>query len=292
MTPVVGRPPDHTVVAQPEPVSTLVRRGLGHRLPEPAAEVVREHERRCVDVAPERVEVGDAAGGPVPARRRRDDDPQPVFGVAGRVHRQSGDPRILGGDVDVEWGIVLGDDRPDVDDVLELERREGGVAVGRVGRRDDRAAPHQIVPRGTGRRVAVEVEVDHAAGAGPGVQLEGAGGGRGRLRRSERCGEALVEDVDREERAERGRLVDEESAVGERNRGIGEHVGVDQLTVADHGFRRQRTGSRATRASGGAEVGGRGRRRRGHAEDERDRRGDRDDPGSHASRHRSASAVR
>ena len=34
---------------------------LGHRLPEPAAEVVREHEHRCVDVAPERVEVGDAA---------------------------------------------------------------------------------------------------------------------------------------------------------------------------------------------------------------------------------------
>ena len=80
--------------------------------------------------------------------------------------------RLLGGDVDVVGGVVLGDPPPGVGDHVELGRAErAGVPI-RVERRHVQRVGAAGVPRRAADHVAIHVEVDHAGRAGPAVQRE------------------------------------------------------------------------------------------------------------------------
>ena len=89
-----------------------------------------------------------------------------VGAVDGRV------ARVLGGDVDVESGVVLGDPLPHRLDLLLLDVAERAeVAVEAVPGVE--AVGQSRVPRRPGDRGAVEVEVDHMGRRRAAVQQEG-----------------------------------------------------------------------------------------------------------------------
>jgi hypothetical protein len=163
------------VVTQADVVAGLVRNGIGDVLLVATAERVVEDQRRLVIVA-DIVEDRQVRHAPAAAV---------VEGALGDQHRRAEDVvaaarardpvgrRRLGGHVDVEGGVVLGDALPDVLDALQFGGAERvGHAVEVEGQGGDAALP-AAVPGGSGQCRADEVQVDGALRARAAVQLEG-----------------------------------------------------------------------------------------------------------------------
>ena len=171
------------VVREAEVVAGLVRCGLGDVLGVVRAERLREHP--CGLVAGvagcdrvEDIDERDATatattqGGPG-RRARRDQHASAVHGVGGIRPVDRRRARVLGRDVDVERGVVLGNALPHaLHDVL-LRRAEGGrVAVGVERRVRLRGQAVTRVPRRAGDELAVEIEVQGATRPGLAVEKE------------------------------------------------------------------------------------------------------------------------
>ena len=235
-------------MAQREVVAGFVRCGVGDRLGPAAGEVPREHVGGMVGARGEHVEQGDPAdarpvvrcGVPV---RRRDHHTHPVGGVARRCAAQAVDAGVLGGDVDVERGVVVGDTLEDLVDAVAFGGRErGGVAVDVVGVVGERADREPAVPVLVLHLVAVEVEVDDLGGRRQRVQREDVGRGLPQRlderRRSRRAHVGLVRRRLRRDRGHRGhrrrvrrgRCV----AVAVVVVVVVEAVGRERVDVADH----------------------------------------------------------
>ena len=172
-------------VVEAEGVADLMRGGLGD-VAAAIAQLLREYKGGDIvdgggrgDDATERAHVGDPArGGAEPlGTGTADDATHPMGGVRGGGAAELLHARVFRRDVHIPGGVVLRDATPDVLDDRTLgvgERRR--VAIGVESRGHDRGARGiRVIPRGAGRRVAVEVQVDHLGRARARVEQEGVG---------------------------------------------------------------------------------------------------------------------
>ncbi len=163
------------VMVQPDVVASLVRDRIGDELLVAPSQRVVEDQGRFEEIADvvEGSQVGNAAAAAA-VERALGDQHRGAEGVvaavrAGELVRR----RRLGGDVDIEGRVVLGDTLPDVLDALQFggaERVGHAVEVERLGS-DCRLAA--VVPGRADQGGADEVQVDGALGAGAAVQPEG-----------------------------------------------------------------------------------------------------------------------
>jgi hypothetical protein len=158
-------------------VARLVAGGLGDVLGVVAERVGEDHARRVVLAADHAVDtdVGDAAAGaPDGHDARRDEHAVAVLLVRARGPDEEGfaAAHVLGGDVDVEGRVILGDPCPDLLYVGLLSRREGAGGPVPVGWRGGDGRMAGVVPRRTAEDVAIEVEIDDLRCSGATVEFE------------------------------------------------------------------------------------------------------------------------
>ncbi len=176
-------------MAQAQVVADLVRRGLGDVLGV-VAQGLGYHPRRLVEgVAAGGVEHTDVGHATTPAAVAHlggvgDERPGAEHQVGRPAAGDGRRPRVLGGDVDVERGVVLRHPLPHrLDHVLlgGAERRRAVEGEG-FGEEGVEGGAEGAVPGSAGDGLAVEVEVDGAQRPRPAVQTEGVGvGERSRL---------------------------------------------------------------------------------------------------------------
>ncbi len=167
---------DRAIVTKPEGVPELVARRFGNPLLV-VAQCVREDKRRriesCTEAPHERNAATRAATRLGHDRRTRcDDSPHAECEVCGVGLSQRCDTGVLGGDVNIERCVVIGNPLPNtLDEVLLGQAERDGVPVS-VERRHRRLDEPGRVPSGSANRLTVEVEVQNAVGAWAAMQGE------------------------------------------------------------------------------------------------------------------------